>query len=46
MISSNATALEYQQLLWSKTGLGPGDHQLVISHAGVTGQYIGLDYLM
>ena len=44
-INSTANALEFQQLLWSKTGLGVGDHQIVITHIGTQGQYIGLDYL-
>ncbi|KAF8599935.1 hypothetical protein BDV93DRAFT_609005 [Ceratobasidium sp. AG-I] len=44
-VNSTATSIEYQQLLWSKTGLGEGDHQIVISHIGTQGQYIGLDYL-
>ncbi|KAH7320483.1 hypothetical protein B0J17DRAFT_633724 [Rhizoctonia solani] len=32
-VRSNASSLQYQQLLWSKYNLGPGDHQIVISHA-------------
>ncbi|QRV77911.1 transmembrane protein [Ceratobasidium sp. AG-Ba] len=36
----------YQQLLWNATNLGPGDHQLVISHAGMANQSIALDYLL
>ncbi|KAG8737142.1 hypothetical protein FRC10_008546 [Ceratobasidium sp. 414] len=46
MVPSNASSLQYQQLLWKATNLGPGDHQLVISHAGTDGQYVGLDYLL
>ncbi|KAG9099570.1 hypothetical protein FS749_000938 [Ceratobasidium sp. UAMH 11750] len=46
VVYSNASALQFQQLLWKATNLGPGDHQLVISHAGTDGQYIGLDYLL
>ncbi|QRW11093.1 transmembrane protein [Ceratobasidium sp. AG-Ba] len=45
-VLSNASTLLYQQLLWRATNLGPGDHQLVISHAGLNKQYIGLDYLL
>jgi hypothetical protein len=45
-VLSNASSIEYQQLLWSKDNLGPGDHQIVISHAGESGQYIGLDYFV
>ncbi|KAF8599936.1 hypothetical protein BDV93DRAFT_559922 [Ceratobasidium sp. AG-I] len=44
-VNSTSPSLESQQLLWSKTGLGAGDHQIVISHIGTQGQYIGLDYL-
>ncbi|KAF8599934.1 hypothetical protein BDV93DRAFT_525773 [Ceratobasidium sp. AG-I] len=44
-VNSTAPSLQTQQLLWSKTGLGTGDHQIVISHIGTQGQYIGLDYL-
>ncbi|KAG8768407.1 hypothetical protein FRC12_005583 [Ceratobasidium sp. 428] len=46
IVNSNASSLQYQQLLWKATNLGPGDHQLVISHAGADGEYIGLDYLL
>ncbi|CAE6504347.1 unnamed protein product [Rhizoctonia solani] len=45
-VLSNASSIQYQQLLWSKYNLGPGDHQIIISHTGTDGQYIGLDYLV
>ncbi|KAG9122657.1 hypothetical protein FRC07_000870, partial [Ceratobasidium sp. 392] len=45
-VYSNASSLQFQQLLWKAANLGPGDHQLVISHDGADGQYIGLDYLL
>ncbi|CAE6495310.1 unnamed protein product [Rhizoctonia solani] len=43
VVLSNASSIQYQKLLWSKYNLGPGDHQIIISHAGTDGQYIGLD---
>ncbi|KAF8596915.1 hypothetical protein BDV93DRAFT_527780 [Ceratobasidium sp. AG-I] len=46
LVNSTASTIQYQQLLWSKTGLGPGDHSFVVSHAGSQGQYMGLDYLI
>ncbi|CAE6477596.1 hypothetical protein ACGC1H_002378 [Rhizoctonia solani] len=46
VVLSNASSLQYQKLLWSKYNLGPGDHQIIISHAGTDGQYIGLDYFV
>ncbi|KAG8738666.1 hypothetical protein FRC10_006613 [Ceratobasidium sp. 414] len=44
-VNSTAPSTQSQQLLWSRTGLGPGDHQVVIKHNGTTSQYLGLDYL-
>ncbi|KAF8760330.1 hypothetical protein RHS01_01350 [Rhizoctonia solani] len=46
MVLSNSSSTQYQQLLWSKANLGPGDHQIVISNAGSGGQVMGLDYLV
>ncbi|KAJ1301893.1 hypothetical protein OPQ81_000733 [Rhizoctonia solani] len=46
VVLSNSSSIQYQQLLWSKYNLGPGDHQIIISHEGKAGQYIGLDYLL
>ncbi|KAG9085509.1 hypothetical protein FRC07_013361 [Ceratobasidium sp. 392] len=43
LVSVNTTS-DPQQPLWSRTGLGPGDHQITIRHAGATGEYAGLDY--
>ncbi|KAG9091683.1 hypothetical protein FRC07_011807, partial [Ceratobasidium sp. 392] len=44
-VDATASPTLTQQLLWSKTGLGPGDHQLVIKHNGTSSQYLRLDYL-
>ncbi|KAG9096549.1 hypothetical protein FRC06_008552 [Ceratobasidium sp. 370] len=44
LVAANAST-DPLQPLWSKTGLGPGDHQITIRHAGTSGRYIGLDYL-
>ncbi|GAB1527982.1 hypothetical protein RhiTH_011171 [Rhizoctonia solani] len=46
MVLSNSSSAQYQQLLWSKSNLGPGDHEIVISNAGSDGQVMGLDYLV
>ncbi|KAG8692431.1 hypothetical protein FRC08_009785 [Ceratobasidium sp. 394] len=43
--TSTVGAATYQQQLWSKTGLGGGDHQLVISHANDQSGPVTLDYL-
>ncbi|KAG8696010.1 hypothetical protein FRC12_002966 [Ceratobasidium sp. 428] len=40
-----SAAATYQQQLWSKTGLGGGDHQVVISHADDQSGAVSLDYL-
>ncbi|CAE6351992.1 unnamed protein product [Rhizoctonia solani] len=46
-IQTNTSAsTQYQQLLWSKTGLGAGDHQIVVTHGGQPGQVMGLDYFV
>ncbi|CAE6495298.1 unnamed protein product [Rhizoctonia solani] len=44
--NTSASSIQYQQLLWNKTGLGPGDHQIVISNAGQDNQIVGLDYFI
>ncbi|KAG9082974.1 hypothetical protein FS749_006420 [Ceratobasidium sp. UAMH 11750] len=44
LVATNASTGPLQPL-WSKAGLGPGDHQITIRHAGVSGRYVGLDYL-
>ncbi|KAG9093896.1 hypothetical protein FRC07_011404, partial [Ceratobasidium sp. 392] len=43
-VDATASSTLAQQLLWSKTGLGPGDHQVVIKHNGTSSQYLRLDY--
>ncbi|KAG8680014.1 hypothetical protein FRC08_016596 [Ceratobasidium sp. 394] len=44
-VNASSSTLEYQQLLWSKTGLGPGDHQIIISKNDTGGAGpISLDY--
>ncbi|KAG9120993.1 hypothetical protein FRC07_003245, partial [Ceratobasidium sp. 392] len=43
--TAGGAAATYQQQLWSKTGLGGGDHQLVISHADDQSGPVTLDYL-
>ncbi|KAG8694172.1 hypothetical protein FRC08_008668, partial [Ceratobasidium sp. 394] len=44
-VNASSSTLEYQQLLWSKTGLGPGDHQVIISKNDTAGAgSISLDY--
>lgn len=45
-INTTSSTIEYQQLLWSKTDLGPGDHSFVIRHDGPEGQRIRFDYIM
>ncbi|KAG8787406.1 hypothetical protein FRC12_015594 [Ceratobasidium sp. 428] len=45
IVAANAS-IGPQRPLWSKTGLGPGDHQITIRHAGITGRSIGLDYFL
>ncbi|KAG9123994.1 hypothetical protein FRC07_013264 [Ceratobasidium sp. 392] len=45
LIDATASSTLTQQLLWSKTGLGPGDHQVIIKHNGTSSQYLRLDYL-
>ncbi|KAH7320481.1 hypothetical protein B0J17DRAFT_295169 [Rhizoctonia solani] len=45
-VLSNASSIQFQQHLWSKSNLGPGDHQIIISHTGKNGDYVGLDYLV
>ncbi|KAG8721155.1 hypothetical protein FRC08_015453 [Ceratobasidium sp. 394] len=44
-VNATAPSTQTQQLLWSRTGLGPGDHQVVVKHNGTASQYLGLDYL-
>ncbi|KAG8711951.1 hypothetical protein FRC08_015213 [Ceratobasidium sp. 394] len=44
-VHATAPSTQTQQLLWSRTGLGPGDHQVVVKHNGTASQYLGLDYL-
>lgn len=46
LVNPTSPTIEYQQLLWSKTGLGPGDHSFVVNHAGSEGQYMELDYIV
>ncbi|CAE7124304.1 unnamed protein product [Rhizoctonia solani] len=48
MIYTNTStpSIQYQQLLWNKTNLGSGDHQIIVSHQGQAGQVVGLDYLI
>ncbi|KAG8761845.1 hypothetical protein FRC12_009302 [Ceratobasidium sp. 428] len=41
-VNASSSTLEYQQLLWSRTGLGPGDHQVILSRYG--NSQISMDY--
>ncbi|KAG8788846.1 hypothetical protein FRC12_014129 [Ceratobasidium sp. 428] len=45
IVDATASSTLNQQLLWSRTGLAPGDHQIVIKHNGTANQYLGFDYL-
>ncbi|CAE6351970.1 unnamed protein product [Rhizoctonia solani] len=44
--NTSASSLQYQQLLWNKTDLGQGDHQIIITHGGGSGEVMGLDYFV
>ncbi|KAG8759490.1 hypothetical protein FRC12_009744, partial [Ceratobasidium sp. 428] len=44
-IRTPSSGNELQPLVWSRTGLGPGDHQLTIKHVGIAGESIALDSL-
>ncbi|QRW12958.1 transmembrane protein [Ceratobasidium sp. AG-Ba] len=45
IVDATTPSAQGQQLIWSKTDLGSGDHQLVITHNGTSNQYLRLDYL-
>ncbi|QRV91916.1 hypothetical protein RhiJN_19934 [Ceratobasidium sp. AG-Ba] len=46
-VSSNysGTTTQYQQQLWSKSGLDGGDHSITIGNWGLGDRTVGLDYL-
>ncbi|EUC54250.1 transmembrane protein, putative, partial [Rhizoctonia solani AG-3 Rhs1AP] len=46
LTNTSTSTINYEQLLWSKTGLGSGDHQIIVTHGGQTGQVVGLDYFV
>ena len=33
-----------QQMLWSKTGLSPGQHTIILTQNDTDGKYLGFDY--
>ncbi|KAG8771248.1 hypothetical protein FRC12_003738 [Ceratobasidium sp. 428] len=44
-VNASSSTLEYQQLLWSRTGLGPGDHQIILSKEDGNGSnQVSMDY--
>ncbi|CAE6520273.1 unnamed protein product [Rhizoctonia solani] len=44
--NTSTPSIQYQQLLWNKTNLGSGDHQIIVSHQGQADQVVGLDYFI
>ncbi|KAG8736762.1 hypothetical protein FRC12_017465, partial [Ceratobasidium sp. 428] len=44
-VNASSSTPEYQQLLWSRTGLGPGDHQIILTREDKYGSsQISMDY--
>ncbi|QRW01215.1 hypothetical protein RhiLY_00212 [Ceratobasidium sp. AG-Ba] len=43
-VDASSYTLQYQQLLWSKTGLEPGEHQIIISKNQSVAGPISIDY--
>ncbi|CAE7158639.1 unnamed protein product, partial [Rhizoctonia solani] len=46
VFTNTSASIQYQQLLWNKTNLGSGDHQIIVSHQGRASQVVGLDYFI
>ncbi len=42
-VNQYSTAIQYQQRLWTKSGLAPGSHTLRVVHPGSGGPYVEID---